>query len=64
MPLFRFNCRRCGKDFELFLRVSEARALPPCPYCRATETERAPDVEGGDCLGSADNAACGPKKAT
>ncbi len=40
MPLYPFYCKRCQKNFEIFLRPSEANHQVGCPYCKDTEVER------------------------
>lgn len=42
MPLFEFNCRRCGKTFEEILSLAELAVEPPaCPACGEAGAERA-----------------------
>ncbi len=61
MPLYKFLCPSCGREFELFLRPSEAGAGVQCPHCQADvkdcqppQTETSQDGSGG----------CGPGKVT
>jgi putative FmdB family regulatory protein len=37
MPLYDFNCRKCGKKFEELVRLGET---PDCPKCGAANPER------------------------
>ena len=37
MPLFDFNCRSCGHQFEALVRAGQA---PVCPACGAPDPER------------------------
>jgi putative FmdB family regulatory protein len=37
MPLYGFNCRKCGHDFETLVRSSD---VPSCPSCGSTKLER------------------------
>ena len=44
MPLYRFQCATCGREFEVFLRLSEvldARACPDCGSSQMKEGENA-----------------------
>jgi putative FmdB family regulatory protein len=42
MPLFEFNCRRCGRTFEEILSLAELETEPPaCPACGADQAVRA-----------------------
>jgi putative FmdB family regulatory protein len=33
MPMYAFHCPKCGNEFELFLRPSEALKGVQCPAC-------------------------------
>jgi putative FmdB family regulatory protein len=40
MPIYEYQCRRCGYAFELLRRMKDADNKTECPKCHATETER------------------------
>ena len=40
MPLYEYECRRCGKDFEVLRRMTDADSDLECPNCRAKDVER------------------------
>lgn len=44
MPMFEFNCRTCGHQFETL--VLSGRATPQCPKCDSTELEKRFSVFG------------------
>jgi len=46
MPIYEFQCRACGKEFEEFFRSTGAAKPPPCPKCRSRKTERQFSVFG------------------
>ena len=37
MPLYDFQCRTCGHEFEALVRTGQA---PECPGCHGTDLER------------------------
>lgn len=37
MPIFEYKCAQCGHQFEELIFGDE---VPPCPACRAEDTER------------------------
>lgn len=39
MPLYEYQCRACGHEFE-FLRLPHDTAAPVCPACQSTDLER------------------------
>lgn len=39
MPIFRYTCKKCGKNFELLLPRWDAEA--ECPGCGSKELEKA-----------------------
>ena len=38
MPLYEYDCRECGKRFEV---IVQGRTTPECPACHGTSLERA-----------------------
>jgi len=40
MPLYEFRCTKCGEEFEMNLRFSEADKLPVCPKCASSKTRK------------------------
>jgi putative FmdB family regulatory protein len=37
MPLYEFECRGCGRQFELLVRTGDS---PACPSCLSVDLER------------------------
>ena len=37
MPIYEYQCRGCGNEFEALVRKSDT---PACPKCSSTELER------------------------
>jgi len=37
MPIFSFQCSKCGEEFEALLRSGESAS---CPACASTEVDR------------------------
>lgn len=38
MPLYEYECRDCGKRFEVIRRMSERSDAPACEDCGSEET--------------------------
>ncbi len=60
MPLFKFHCQGCGRDFVLFRRLSEVDDRPVCPECGGRDLD-GPSAEEGQAPPAA-APACGPVK--
>jgi putative FmdB family regulatory protein len=62
MPIYGYDCNRCGHEFETLVRSSEA---PSCPSCDGTALTRrlsliAPPVKSGGDVPMCDGAcSCG-----
>jgi putative FmdB family regulatory protein len=41
MPLFDFQCKSCGHEFEALVR---GERKPACPECSSTDLERLPSL--------------------
>lgn len=40
MPLYEYQCRKCGHIFEKLRRIAEADDKLECPKCHSDEVER------------------------
>jgi putative FmdB family regulatory protein len=41
MPQYEYRCKKCGKEFSLFLSISEKeRRKAPCPSCKSRAVEQ------------------------
>jgi len=40
MPLYDFECTKCGHAFEAILKMNEAFGDLPCPKCGATDPRK------------------------
>ena len=40
MPLYEYQCRRCGKTFEMLRRIKDADSDLECPNCYSEKVER------------------------
>ena len=64
MPLFPFTCKRCGKGFDFFLRLSDSRRDLICPFCNGEEVEEILDSEREESTASVSTGVCGLKQET
>ena len=64
MPLFEFYCKRCEKNFEVFLRLSESSRGLVCPYCNGEDLKEALESEGKPSSDDLTSQVCGVKKET
>jgi putative FmdB family regulatory protein len=40
MPIYEYQCKDCGDDFEKVVRFSEADQNPACPVCQSQNTKK------------------------
>ena len=40
MPLYEYQCRRCGKVFEMLRRIQDTDNDLECPNCHSHKVER------------------------
>lgn len=33
MPIYEYRCKKCGKEFEIFQRITDV-TVPPCKFCQ------------------------------
>ncbi len=53
MPLYEYQCRKCGHSFEELRRMADADEARECPKCGAKKTERQfSTFASGGCGGS------------
>ena len=46
MPIYEFQCEKCGSDFEQLFRTMEAQPRVACPKCGAKKVRRKLSVFG------------------
>lgn len=61
MPMYDFNCQKCGSDFTLRRPIAEIDDPAPCPECKSEETKRQMSVFYATNTGSSTAAATSPK---
>lgn len=44
MPLYEYDCKKCGSEFELLVRMSDT---PQCPDCKSEQLEKRFSVPAG-----------------
>lgn len=62
MPLYEYQCNKCGKEFEKMVRFTEASLNPACPSCQSQDTKKKISSfasVGGSFSGISDSASCG-----
>jgi len=59
MPIYEYECIKCGERFELLRRLGSSDTEIECPVCRAPKPQKvfstfamggSPEGFGGDCL--------------
>jgi putative FmdB family regulatory protein len=40
MPIYEYQCQRCGEPFEVFVRSISKAVEPECPNCGSTDTRK------------------------
>jgi putative FmdB family regulatory protein len=40
MPLYEYQCRKCGHSFEMLRRIKDVDSDLECPACHSAEVER------------------------
>ena len=44
MPVYEYNCGKCGKDFEELIRTAADERKAECPTCGSRTVSRKPSV--------------------
>ena len=63
MPVYEYECKKCGKKFELYLvSIPDKSPRPDCPKCKSKKVDRlisrfrvVKHSGGGDDFGGADD---------
>jgi putative FmdB family regulatory protein len=56
MPIFEYQCQRCGHVFEKVRLTRQGSASPPCPSCHMDESRQivsrfsSPSTSGGEMI--------------
>jgi len=40
MPIYEYECKKCGKKFELVLMSISQKAAPECPVCKSRSARK------------------------
>ncbi len=40
MPIYEFECRSCGEEFEKLVRFSDNAQGIECPHCQSRDTQK------------------------
>jgi len=59
MPIYEFECRKCGARFEELLGMTQDTSEIRCPKCNASDPKRLMSMFGSR-ANSASGASCGP----
>jgi putative FmdB family regulatory protein len=67
MPIYEYQCKKCGGQFEKLVRSMSSAEAVKCPACGSGETARALSVfaavssegGGGKAAGASDGPMCG-----
>jgi len=60
MPVYEYQCARCGERFSLLQPMSAPREGNACPRCGARQTRRLISSFSTTQTGSSPSSACGP----
>ena len=60
MPLYEYQCKKCGSKFETLLSFRELDNPVKCPHCASEETNRLLSTFSASVGGSTGNSSCNP----
>jgi putative FmdB family regulatory protein len=60
MPIYEYECPKCGQKFELRCNIAESEKEAKCPRCGEEHARRAISVFGIACV----NSTCAPSSPT
>ena len=59
MPIYEYQCRKCGKIFEKIQKVNEGGNSLTCPYCGGKKPEKILSSFSSS-KGTESSSSCGP----
>jgi putative FmdB family regulatory protein len=59
MPIYEYQCRKCGKIFEKIQKVNEGGSSLTCPYCGGKKPEKILSCFSSS-KGTETSSSCGP----
>ncbi|MDH4183093.1 MAG: zinc ribbon domain-containing protein [Nitrospinota bacterium] len=59
MPIYEFECKKCGYRFEMLTTMSEASKTQQCPSCGKKSSERL--ISASSVSVSSGSQSCGPR---
>ncbi|HWR67429.1 MAG TPA: zinc ribbon domain-containing protein [Desulfomonilia bacterium] len=63
MPIYEYECQKCGKRFEALVSMS-AKENPPCPMCNSRKSRKKMSITAsskGGCGSCATSSSCSSK---
>jgi putative FmdB family regulatory protein len=60
MPIYEYECKKCGKDFEALVPMS-AKDNPACPLCKSVKVKKKMSITAsskGGCGSCASTSSC------
>ena len=59
MPIYEYQCRKCGEVFERFMKVNEGGDHLTCPHCGGKKPEKILSSFSSS-KGTESSSSCGP----
>jgi putative FmdB family regulatory protein len=64
MPIYEFQCRKCGQTFEMLFRSQDKQSGIACPKCKSPRTQRKLSAFSGKIGNTSTGGGCGSCSAT
>jgi putative FmdB family regulatory protein len=58
MPIYEYQCRKCGEVFERYMKVNEKGDSLTCPYCGEKKPEKM--LSSFSSSKGSESSSCGP----
>ena len=64
MPIYEYQCKKCGKEFEVIQKMDEGGEDLKCPSCGAKKPEKImsccfSSLKGGETTSTSPSSSCG-----